>query len=241
MSKIYNEQQYMVRTNDFDCNDIMRPDAVLDYFQEMAGVSATASGVGFLDLKQKGYYWILMRVYFEHYGNPNPEAPIMVASWPHPKGRIDFTRDYLIKDLDGNILYKGQSLWVVIDINTRRIVRTDNINYNGEHVDMKNFADPIPKLEYEVPLLYSKYDHVVVNADLDHNKHMNNSKYAEIIFNTLDLNKKTVIKNFEIQYINEAKLSDTISTYYFKEDGYNIYIGKINDKKCFIAKLLLEE
>lgn len=241
MSKrLYSELELTIRTNDYDENDQLRPDAILDYFQMIAGIGATYACVGYKDLLEKGLLWVVVREKYDYYKKPNYDENIIVSTWPHEKGKISFLRDYQIKSVTGELLAKGTSEWVIINLETRRIERASKIDYDGDIIPDMNYPEPCGKLYYDKIDGAQLYTHKVTNSDLDHNGHMNNSKYGEIVFNCLDLSKKEVIKSLEIQFDNECKLNDIIDVYYYKDGEYTIFVGYNNEKKCFAAKALME-
>ncbi len=235
MSLFY-ERQIMLRTNDFDSNDKITPYAILDIFQDVAGAHATQLGVGFDAMYQRNMYWILIRTSFEVVAEPKPLTWIKVKTWPHPKGKIDFAREYLLTDQDDNILVKGISKWVVIDANTRRLTRTSNIDFGSEDYYENNNYDDIAKKDYSLDDTFTKIaSYEVLAHHIDHNKHMNNSKYAEMILDSL---KGTVsFKSLHIEHIKEATLGDTINLYMKKVDNAYYYLGYKGDEKLFSSIL----
>ena len=168
---------------------------------------------------------------------------IIVKTWPKPKQRLEFEREYLVEDLAGNTLIKGISNWVVIDLNTRSLVRSDRINYEGDYYEFTNYSN---KTKRKIGLDYSKctdfFESVVQFDDLDHNGHMNNTRYLTHIYNHYPfVDKKCYCKSVEIAFIKEAKWNDIINIGHYKLDDKDAYIGKINDELCFECILTMEE
>lgn len=234
MAEIIFNQRVNLRTNDFDTHDQLKTRAVLELFQDIAGLHANNIGIGFKDSYNMGFYWVLVRNKIEILKNPVPLTDAILTTWPHEKGRIDCNREYLLKDLDGNVIARGISKWVIIDINTRRLMRTDKVTYGeGEiHTD-NNYQDVekvhIPNLEFN---LAGK--HIVSKNDLDHNGHMNNTRYADLIFDYL--NEDIFIKNMHIEYHKEIRLGEELAIYILKDED-NIYFKGMNknDEKIFSA------
>ena len=78
-------------------------------------------------------------------------------------------------------------------------------------------------------------------TDLDHNLHLNNARYLDIVYNMMIENGKKEIKKCEIAYISEARLDDIIHVKYFKIDNKDCYQGFVNDELCFEAILEMED
>lgn len=226
-----------IRTNDLDCFDHLQLKAILDFFQDVAGAHADCLKMGFEEMKQKGYYWVLVKTRFTKLKEPKPSSRIRVKTWPHPKGRIDFVRDYEIYDEADDLLVKGSSQWCIIDITTRRIARTDMVIYPKE-CSSESVYDQ--KLSGVKPIIENKiFSYQVFSCDLDHNGHMNNSKYGDIVTNSLSLAELKDIKECQFDYLHEAKLDDVIDVYKNYVDDGIIISGAIGNVPCFSAKVVL--
>ena len=132
MEKNVFEKEFELRISDFDCFDKIKPSVILDFFQDVAGEHADILSVGFNDLIKKDLIWVLVRTKYEVIKEPTLYSKIKVRTWPHPKGRIDFDRDYLILDENNNVLIKGTSKWVIVNYKTRRLSLTKDIDFNIE-------------------------------------------------------------------------------------------------------------
>lgn len=232
--KLVYEEKIKLRTEDFDYKDIIKPSAILNLFQDIAGIHATNIGLGFKATFDLGLYWILVRTYYEVYQDLKPLTEIKLITFPHQKGKIDCDREYIIKDLDDNILVRGISKWVVIDISTRKLHRTDNVIFpNGEYE--KPYFDTIKKHQIPDTKFEKVYTYKVMKSDIDHNGHTNNAIYADIIYEVLD---DINIKKFYIDYIKETKKDDVINIYKYELDDNLYFIGYKDDEKIFTANII---
>ena len=205
---------------------------IMRLFQEVASHHANELGLGFDNMIKKNLYWVLLRVKFDIELLPKRNQIILVETWPHEKGRIDFDRDFLIKDEDGNVLIKATSKWCVIDSIKRMIQRTDQIEYNGEYLNHKNYNDKFDKIMYEENDNY-KYlgNYRVKNDDIDENGHMNNANYARVALILLDNHNYT---HFEINFIKECMFDDVIEIYSFNNQGKRYILGKVDEAISFV-------
>ena len=215
----------------FDLNDNLTAKSVLSIFQDVASTHAEEIGVGFKTMLDKNLYWVLSRVKFDILKMPCVNQTVIVETWPHEKGRIDFDRDFKILSLDNEVLIVGTSKWCVIDTVNRSLQRTDNVNYVGEYCLDVNYTDRFNKISLPEESLEQKFVHTVGFCDLDHNKHMNNTNYANLVLNATT--NKT-FKHFEINYVNECKLNEQITVSNVVCDGEYV-VGSVNDKTAFIA------
>lgn len=231
-------KEYPIIQNLLDCYDHITPCGILDLVQDIAGQHANALGIGFYDLIKKGITWVIARTKIEVLNFPPYATDVTVKTWPHKPSRIDCDRDYQIIDKDGRVCVKVMTKWVIIDINTRRLASPNGIfDPNGNYEQECNF-DRLDSLRFTIDNPDQIYKTKITMTMLDHNMHMNNSRYGEIVFDALKLNKDEIIKTFEINYHSECHLDDEISIFIKREDK-NIYIDIKKDDvikaKAFIT------
>lgn len=216
----------------FDEFDRLSAKSILNLFQDVAGVNGDEIGVGYLTLLEKNLYWILTRVKFDIFEMPKPNQTVYVQTWPHEKGRVDFDRDFKIESEDGKTMIIGTSKWCVIDTVNRSLQRTDNVNYIGEICPDKNYADKFLKIQIPTETPVEKFKHTVRFSDIDHNHHMNNTNYANLVSNAAENKQFT---HFEINYLNECKLNDTITVSSLKTETGEFISGKNGNHLAFTA------
>ena len=216
----------------FDVNDRISIKSILNIFQDVASIHAEEIGVGYQEMLNKNLYWVLSRIKIDIIQMPEINQSVIVETWPHEKGRIDFDRDLRILSEDGKVLIIGTSKWCVIDTINRKLQRSDNINYNGEIYPKLNYEDKLNKISIPNNEIIEKSKYKVAYSDLDHNLHMNNTNYANLVMNTIK-NKK--ISHFEINFLNECRLDDEITLYHTSDNSHEYVIGKIKETQTFTA------
>lgn len=217
----------------FDLDENLTIKSILTIFQDIASIHAEEIGVGFSTMFEKHLFWVLSRVKFDILKMPKINQTVIVETWPHEKGKIDFDRDLKILSENGEILIIGTSKWCVIDSEKRTLQKTDNINYVGECLLECNYLGRFNKIT--LPNKEPKYvfSYNVRLSDLDHNQHMNNTNYANLVFNASERRPYT---HFEINYLNECLLNDEIVISTFIDDDLSEYVfGSVNDKNVFVA------
>lgn len=216
----------------FDANDNLSPKSVLSIFQDVAARHANDIGVGFETMINKNLYWVLSRVKYDVLKMPKPTQEVIVQTWPHEKGRIDFDRDMRILSKDGEVLVIATSKWCVIDCKERKLQRTDNVEYIGEIFDEKNYSERFDKIIIPAEEKHLAFDYIVRFSDLDHNKHMNNTNYASLVLNAVS--NKT-INHFEINFINECLIDNKIRISTIQTSDGEFVSGIVDDKLVFNA------
>lgn len=232
MKKITN---YGIQPRDVDYHDILKPTAIFDFFQDIAGVHAAELGIGYEKLIKEDRTWIVLYQQYEMVAIPKYHAFVDIVTWPKPKGRIEFERELLILDEDGNTLVKGISNWLVLNLKTHAIVRANEIDLNGEYETFTNYPERCKrKLDLDQSLIEDTFTYEVCYDDLDHNGHMNNAKYVNIIFNHYPFyGTNQYTRSVEIAYIKEAKYRETITIGHYKINSKDAYIGFLGKELCF--------
>lgn len=218
----------------FDLNDKLLPSAIISLFQDIASIHGEMIGVGFEAMFKKGLYWVTVRTKYDVLKQPKPYQNVVIETWPHEKGKVDFDRDYLIKDCDGNILIKGVSKWCVISTTTRRLELPRAVEYpdNQVYCEDINYAEKFLKTPAIEPDGQPQLEHVVCYSEIDHNMHLNNVHYADYVFNVL---KPNCLTHMQINYIAECRLADKIKIYFKKHPDGFLVAGYVDDELKFTA------
>ena len=216
----------------FDLNNRLSAKSILSIFQDVASIHGEEIGVGYIPMLEKNLYWVLSRIKFDILKMPEINQTVIVETWPHEKGKIDFDRDISILSENGELLIKGTSKWCVIDTVARRLQRTDNVAYVGEICQEVNYPDKFLKITLPEVELKHKFNHTVMFSDLDHNQHMNNTNYANLIANAT---KNKAFTHFEINFVNECLENNGIEVYAVSTEDGEFIVGKVEDKTVFIG------
>ena len=76
--------------------------------------------------------------------------------------------------------------------------------------------------------------HTVSFSDLDHNQHMNNTNYANLVLNAT---QSKTFKHFEINFVNECKLGEQIKVLTTTNQNGEYVVGLVDEKTAFVAYL----
>ena len=211
------KEKVNLRVNDFDCNDNILVSSILDLFQDVAGKHATKLGVGYNDLLKKNRVWMIVRTKIEIIKQPKQEEVVTIRTWPLPLNKIDANRCYEMVNDKGEVLVKGISKWVNVDIDLRRVVRLD-IDYGmGQFDNDYNLLENFEKIK-EIENCINVVKVIPNYLDLDRNGHVNNSKYINFAMNNIKELQNKEIKCCQIEYIKELQKEQEFDLYY-KLDG----------------------
>lgn len=212
MLKVYETEQF-IRTRDADVNGHWRPSAILETMQEAAGTHSAILGCGRDVLIRQNMVWILSRVELQMDRYPSIGETIRVATMPMPLRRFFFPRYYIFTDEQGKEIGRGGSLWLLLDINTRRMMPPGDVaSLLPDNSDLKaplGMPPTVELLEGEETVLPCH----PVYTDLDVNGHVNNTKYADWLCNALGFDTmkaytpKSIVLNYNAEVLPEHELS----------------------------------
>ena len=238
-------QNYTIPCYDTDASWRLKPSSFMNFAQEAAGNHAVHLGFGYDDLIKSNTAWILSRVHVEFIDAPRWREDITLSTWHKGLSRLFFLRDFLLTDAQGRERVKATTSWLVLNLETRRLVRdpklieegticTDNVlEAQAEKVVM-------PKgVEAEFVM-----EHKVAYSDVDMNAHANNAMYMQWAMDAVgyELAASHPVREFTINFNHETKAGDNVSMYRVvveKEDGIHVFVeGKVEEASSFIVEIV---
>lgn len=227
------EQTYQLRTGDFDRYAHLLPSSILDVFQDVAGVNAEqVPGMTWKELSDVGLFWVVTRIKYEVVETPALHEQVIARTWPLAPTRLGFQRDYTMRKLDGSLLVKCSSDWILMDYKTRSFASARDF-YNGpdDFSEEKVFDKKLRKIKtFEPEDEGTQFD--VSFVDIDINGHVNNSKYPNFVLNALNLAEGETIKTFQIDYRHELRPGDKVTIHSKKEGNIITSLGMNPEGDC---------
>lgn len=211
-----------LRTTDFNCFEQLRPSAVLDLFQDLATEHSVDIGMGFEDLQKKGLFWVVVRQKLEFCKDATyqPRQQVVVRTWPHSLSRLNIMRDYSLSDTSGNILAKGTSEWLLLNIETRKFVSVqENFTGSTDFCEDRAFSGKLKKIK-DFPTDEASVGTLVPQfSDIDFNMHVNNARYTDYILNAAPPTKETPLHTLQIDYRKELMPHEPVQIYTLTDEA----------------------
>lgn len=221
--------EYRLRWNDFDRYKNIRPDAVLDIFQDLATLQAEEMGIGRDYMMQQNVFWVVVRIKYEILAQPL-RGLVSVRTWPHTPTRFSFLRDFEMHDLEGNLLLKGTSEWVLMNAETRKFesildhYQGDADFYEDRAFDTKpKKIAPLKDMSEPLSVFKPRF------CDIDLNNHVNNARYPQFIVDALQPTADQTIRTFQIDYRYEVTPHNQISVFAEEAEGVITACGVLED------------
>jgi len=235
-------EQYTVRSFDTDESGIARASSLLRYMQEAALYQMTNRGPSNDELRRSGRMFMLSRMALSSYAPLYAGNQIDVETWPSDSAGISFCRCFRIWR-DGIITAEASSVWMLLDLESYRVIRVRDADFD---------YGCAPPLEVDVPKragistemrLSLVGERAVEYADIDQNRHVNNTNYADILCHCIPGVKSGThrVVPLYINYIAEAKKDDVLKIYRGEENGiFYMRTVKSDGKTNTEAKIVIE-
>lgn len=179
--------------------------------QELAEMHAAEFGNSREALIEKGVVWVLARMRIELTRVPTLGETVRLITWPGKTARALFPRYYSIEDASGQEIGTAVTLWMLVDVEKHRMAMPSASGVEMPDASMMPVPQPHPPkllMEGEAEESFRRCAY----SDLDVNRHMNNTRYAEWVCDLLAperLNSHQ-IKSLQINYVAEARPGETM-------------------------------
>ncbi|MGY0693882.1 acyl-[acyl-carrier-protein] thioesterase [Virgibacillus sp. FSP13] len=233
-------RKYHIDLRDVDFTKRLKLSTLFSYFQDIASLASEDLGFGIDRLeKEFGVAWVLTRIRVTIIRNPIWDEEITIETWPLEPGKVEFDRDYLVKDVNGNVIIRAVSKWIIMDMHERKIKRSKTIGIRyPDNKTERALEGKLEKLK-EFGKLEEAYNKVIGYSDIDFNGHLNNSKYVDYIMDCfpVDDHKSHTIHTIDLSFNQEAMPGDSITLYkdISKIDENLIYIEGVNLRDDSVA------
>ena len=179
---------------------------------EVATEHANILGVGYADLIKSNEGWVLSRMTIEMTRYPGVNEEYSFTTWIEGFNRLYSERNMEIQDGKGETIGYVRTIWVAIDMETRRPCDLTSIKWLANTVSDR--PCPIAKQGRLLPLKEEEStisaQHRFKVSDIDFNRHVNSVRYMDAFLNQWDLDHfdRNDIARFEIQYLHETHFGD---------------------------------
>lgn len=203
--KPIHERTYILEATDVNSADRLKNSRLLAIMQEIAGEHSALLGADRSALEDRKLFWAVIRHRVQITRLPKSGESIRVCTWPMPTTRTAYPRATVAYDADGNELFRGISLWILMDMTTRAMVLPgkSGVEVAGS-LQGNELTLPGSLLPQKLP---NREDRTVRFTDLDLNGHMNNCRYMEWVDDLLpaEFHRTHSPKQLLVCYLSEAR------------------------------------
>jgi acyl-ACP thioesterase len=242
MKPLSRKDTYRIYWYDADITGTVKASAICNYLQESAWRHASELGFGFEDMKSNNQVWVIISFKLKMEMLPRWGDKIIVETWPRKLERLLAMRDFEIKSLDGEPLGVATSSWMVLDMDTRRPCRVDKLESLLNHTQNRMALSEDAPLLKNSDKLDLNFEHQVQYSEIDHNGHVNNTRYIDWCYNSIpsSFHRQRQFHELTVNYLSEVRENEVIQ---IKRNDTNtdptLFQGSrpSNDKKVFRAEI----
>lgn len=218
MEPIY-ERTFSVAAGDTDRHGRLKPSCVLAFLQEVAGDHSALLGTDRESLMDKNLFWAVIRHRVQVTRLPASGEKLTVQTWPMPTTRTAYPRSTVAYDEQGNECFRGISLWVLMDAESRAMVLPgkSGVTVSGMLTGSELAAPGSMALQTAGQQMVR----TVRYTDLDVNGHMNNCRYLDWVADTLpgSFHETHRVSEFTVNYLSEAREGEALQLFYQLTNG----------------------
>lgn len=205
-------EEYTVDSHDLDLNGIARVSALMRFMQESANSQCRNMGPSLESLRsEQGLAFLLSRFSAGFYTTVYPYEKLTVETWGVESRGFSFNRCYRI--LRGEtVVAEAVAIWALVHIESRRPVRVSEYKPGFDYDEMLTLDTP-PRIVFPAAApLRLVGEHTVSYGETDQNMHMNNTRYSDMLCDSLDLVGNRIYR-MSLNFLNEARLGETVNIY----------------------------
>ena len=210
---MYYSAEYKIGNVDVDINNNIKPTDLIKCIQETANRQMYDRKPSYYDLFAENKSFIITRFSLEIYDQVHQLDDMTVRTWTAGERGATFFRGYQVM-LGDRVMARASADWAVVDVQDGHIYRTSE-------VDLSNYeAGEKPELSLKNRFMIPKDTelkdlgtHHVEYSECDMNMHMNNTQYANMLWNRIDGIIGKELTSFNIKFRTEAKFDSDIKIY----------------------------
>ena len=219
-------------------NGYLKYTDLCNLLQLTAAAHSEIGGISFSDMQEFDQAWVLSRMRVEIKELPKWKDTVTIKTWINT---LENSRSVRALELyvNGNKLVGSETFWAVFNTKTRR---PEQLALTYSHFELFPEIKPTNESFSKINVHGDKEQvcqKIVFLSDLDIVNHVNNVKYLEwcldFVQTKLILNQK--IASFEMNFMKELSLNDSVSIYEQTFQNKTIFSVTKVDKNCFALEL----
>lgn len=230
-------QSYVTKWHDTDANRVLRPSAMLTYFEETADLHVRSVGKSLDDMRDENKVgFILSRMSIVFYRPVGADEPLSVQTWTCEGKGFSTERDFRASDRSGTVA-EAQSTWALVDVESRRPVRIANAPFEFRHEPSLGLSVPLRvSIPRDLPM-EKVGERRIAYSDIDYNMHMNNTRYPDMLCDFMaDMTGKRMSR-VTLSFVHEAAYGHTLTVFRSERDDVTYFRASDGDTVCLEAEV----
>ncbi len=237
-------KEHTISNYECDRNETIKIISIFHLLQDMADAHAEKLNVGYTFYKQNHLAWVGRSYHIKIFSLPKIFDKITLETWPCDRTALIATREFLIKDIDGNVLIAASSQWAMIDTTKMRPIKFDNYNLTYDVLPERALQSEFAKIQ-SPQQIDSEKQIQIREDDIDSNGHVNNCVYPMWAMESFDeqFKKNFILDEMEINFKKPVFKQDNIITAKIQkndETNFTISIGT-PEKEAALIKTIFKK
>ncbi|WP_339317665.1 acyl-ACP thioesterase domain-containing protein [Paenibacillus sp. FSL R10-2734] len=233
-------EQFSVHASDTDYRSKGKLSFILDIMQCAADFAVGKLGISMEEILNAGMGWMMITLDLEFKRIPHPNDQLSVRTWSKGTKGALWQRDYRIFDGDDLEIATARTIWALVDIEKRKILRPNALPVEVKHYSGDSVGDMPVKVTLPSDITMEEaYRYQVRYSGLDSNGHLNNARCGDLCCDALPLTDwERTLKRFRITYIQEATYDEELRIMVSSETKEGFYIRGIHGDKVYFEAVL---
>jgi len=237
----------LLESGECDRYGFWKPNAIMSFMQELAGLHAIRLGMGREALvADHQAVWVVTRheMVIDRY--PAVADNLVGKSFPTKARRGIYPRFYLVEDEAGQALVRGSSFWTLADIQSRTMTQVPEVSsLMPENEDLEK---PLPYPTGAKELSQGReirYNWQPLYTDIDRNGHVNNSRAADwalcFLSECVDLSKRP-IRSLQVTFHQEMLPGEEVALrFMIDENAFSLRCSREERARVTLSGTLYED
>jgi len=173
------EREFSIPYYGLDGDGRIKPETLLQFFQEAAGLHANSAKIGVADLLKQDMTWVLRRYRVNIKSLPG-KGDLTVRTWFEPRRNLFSVRAFEVVTQSGDPIADAWSAWIVVDLRRGRPIRLDRALPDTYFAMTEPTGEPVTD---EITPISEGFDFEstfqVRRRELDLNGHANHTVYFD--------------------------------------------------------------
>lgn len=209
---MYYAKTYTTKWHDTDACGVLRPSRLLEYMQETANLQCRDYGMDLNTLfYEEGLGFLLSRSQVRIDTPIRAYEDIEVRTWCPTSRALSFIRNFAVLR-DGVVIAEALTTWALMDVHQKTLVRVKDFDREFPMGDPLDEATLPKKIRIAASFEMETVGHRrIVYSDLDFNRHMNNTRYPDMVCDFLPDMEGKYVSSLSLAYMHEAAFGDDIT------------------------------
>ncbi len=230
-----------VTTFDAGADDRLRLSAVLRYQQEAAECQLAPGGLGWQALAEKGLAFVASRWRTQIARMPRMGERVLLTTWHRERKGPRFLRCYEWRDETGALLLQGVMQFALVSTADHRLLRGEEFDAFGLPAQPEREVLCPDPARWRQPAMEPAGSFTVRWSDTDRNGHMNNTRYGDLLCDTLPggmAGRRPLA--VDLYFAGESRLGEIITLSTGVDDTGALCVGGENPRgEAFAGRMLV--